>query len=73
MPAHSYRIKDPTLGIVDIDGRSSMLTVPVGSIVTVEHTAAESPLQRVEWDGRTMMMFTRDLRTRAELISFQAA
>ena len=73
MPARCYRITDPTLGIIDVEGRSAMLTVPAGSIVTIEEPLSESPTQSVEWDGLTMTMFTLDLHTRAELVSFQAA
>ena len=51
-----------------------MLTVPAGSVVTVERTGAEGAgMLDVIWNNRRIMMFAQDLRTRGELIPSQAA
>ena len=74
MPTRSYRIKDPTIGIAYVDGHDAVVTVPAGSIVTTQQTAPDATQKlTVDWQGRRVMMFVRDLRTRAEVIPYRAA
>jgi len=64
-----YRIKDPTIAMFQEDGVYVARTVASGTVIEV----CSGPLNgdrllEVVWDGRKVMMFTQDLRSRAELI-----
>jgi ketosteroid isomerase-like protein len=59
-----YRITDATLALFQEDGRHVAHTVPVGAVVTVDG----NKLIEVVWDGKKVMMFTQDLRTRSLLV-----
>ncbi len=70
MQYRCYRLKDPTLAISDTQGKQTMLTVPAGSVVTVDHPATESSdMFDVVWNGRHVLMFGRDLSVRGEMVS----
>ena len=69
MISQRFRIKTPTLAILETDGRRTTMYVPTGDIVTVVQGPLDGMrLVDVEWNGTTAMMFTIDLRERAELI-----
>jgi len=62
-----YRIKNPTVALVEEDGRHVAHMVPAGSIITTDGAAFDGEkLINVVWDGKTVMMFAQDLRSRAE-------
>jgi len=64
-----FRIKTPTLAIVEVDGQKTTMYVQTGEIVTVVNGPLDGMrLVDVDWNGRTAMMFTTDLRERADLI-----
>jgi hypothetical protein len=69
MPSQKYRIKSPTIALYEnIDHHAADL-VPVGAIVRVDSSALDGDkLVEVIWDGRSVMMFTQDLRRRAEAV-----
>ena len=74
MHAISYRIKDPTLAVVEKSGSKVMITVPAGAIVTAEnYTVDAMEMVEVVWDKRHILMFALDLRTRGEAVNYQAA
>ena len=74
MKHRSYLIKDTTLAFSDDEGKKTLLTVPVGSVVTVERPAAGSAgMFDVLWNGRRVLMFARDLHMRGERIPRHAA
>ena len=70
MLGHIYRFKTPTLAILTLeDGHKIPMTIPVGS--TIEVTATDingNRLVDVLWEGKEVMMFTIDLRERAERV-----
>jgi len=67
MPIGRYRITNPTLALFQEDGHHVAHTVPTGAFVTVDSAAFDGEkLVNVTWDGKTVMMFTQDLRLRAE-------
>ena len=74
MGAVTYRIKDPTVGLIQVETHETTVTIPAGSVVKADQLPSE-PAQVicVEWQGRRVKMFARDLRTRAEQIPSQAA
>ena len=68
MRGQRSRINSPTLAI-DGPGEATILCVPDGSAVTVlGETSDGNQLVRVDWDGRTVLMFARDLVERGERI-----
>ena len=70
MRGQSYRIIVSAVGILSVGNRRS-LTVPTGSTVTVSDgpiAVDGNQLVDVAWGGTELMMFTQDLRDRAQLI-----
>ena len=66
MPIGRYRISDPTIAMFEEDGRHLARFVPTGAIIIVDGTFNGDRLTDVLWDDKKAMMFTQDLRTRAE-------
>ena len=65
-----YRITDSTIAMFQEGGVHVAKTVSAGTIVELQNN---SPLDgdrliAVVWDGRAVLMFTQDLRARAELM-----
>jgi len=69
MTGQRYRLTTPTLAIMSLDGQNLPVTVPMGSIVQVKDGPLDGDrLIDVVWDGRTVSMFTIDLRDRGERV-----
>jgi len=67
MAIERYRIKDPTIAMFEEGGVHAARTVAAGMIVEVHNGAIDGDkLVEVMWNGRKVMMFTQDLRSRAE-------
>ena len=67
MKGQSFRLNTPTLGILSIDGNGQRIpvTLPLHAIVTVIGGPLDgNRLVDVLWEGKTIMMFTQDIRTR---------
>ena len=59
-----YRLKQPILALFESDGSHQSATVPAGTVVYLGGKKFNGDrLMEVTWDGRTVMMFTEDLRT----------
>ncbi len=71
MIGESYKLHSPTLAIMTTpEGKRIPVTVPKNAIVTVKDGPLDGTrLIDVEWDGELVMMFTLDLRQRAERIN----
>lgn len=65
MPTGRYRITEPTIAMFEEGGRHFSLHVPVDSIIMIDGTLDGDRLTNVVWDGKPVMMFTQDLRTRS--------
>jgi hypothetical protein len=63
-----YRIKTPTIALVDEDSRQVARAVPAGTIVTLDFLE-EKKLVEVIWNDQKAMMFAQDLRTRGEKVN----
>jgi hypothetical protein len=62
-----YRINEPTIAMFEAEGKYVARTMASGTIVEVRGDAIDgNRLVDVIWDGRNVMMFTQDLRSRAE-------
>ena len=67
MPLGRYRINSPTIALFEEDGRHVANTVPAGAIIDIKGESSDGDkLLEVIWDGKPVMMFTQDLRKRAE-------
>jgi len=74
MVSQRFRIKTPTLAIVEVNGQKTTMYVQTGEIITVVNGPLDGlRLVDVEWNGGEAMMFTIDLRERAELINETSA
>ena len=70
MTSQKYRLKDACFGIESIGGKRHSIYIPEGEVVTV----VDGPLDglrmvEVDWNGRTVLLFTADLRFLGLLIS----
>ena len=64
-PGHSYRMQSATLAIINLEGQNHPTTVPSGAIVRVIDGPLDgNRLVDVAWNGKTVMMFTTDIRDR---------
>lgn len=59
-----YKITSPTIAVVDRNTQH----VPAGSVIEVdtETLLGGNQLINVTWDGKQMMMFAQDVRSRGE-------
>jgi hypothetical protein len=69
MQSGRYHIKSPTVALFYKDnGLLAVRMVPEGSVIIVDGGGSDDDrLIDVIWDGRKVMMFTRDLLSRADL------
>jgi hypothetical protein len=69
MPRDPYRITSSTIALFLEDGRHVAHMVPIGAVVLVDReTFNGDKLVEVLWAEKLVMMFTQDIRTRAEMI-----
>ena len=67
MRGQRYRMKTATLAIMVHDGQNISVTVPLGSEIEIVGGPLDGErLVDVQWEGRTVMMFTIDIRERGE-------
>jgi hypothetical protein len=77
LPLERYRLREATLALFDEDGRHVARTVPAGTTVVVDSDAGDTfdskRMVGILWNGTRVMMFTQDLRSRAELVEGTSA
>lgn len=62
-----YRVTSPTIAVFKQNGQFVSATVPVDALITIEGLPLDGEtLVKVIWDGRNVMMFSQDLKTRAQ-------
>ena len=71
--ASTYRLFREAHVVVTKDGKTDILTIPEGSIITVHDPPPDTGLMPVKWDTLTVKMFAEDLECRAELVSEAAS
>ena len=86
MSGQRYRLTTPTLAIASTDAQNRPVTrhsirllgstaelVPPGAVLTViDGPLYGNRLVHVEWEGKTVMMFTTDIRERCEQLADEA-
>jgi hypothetical protein len=69
LPLGRYRINSPTIALFEQDGRHVADTVPAGALIEINSDTFDGEnLLEVVWDGKSVLMFTQDLRKRAESV-----
>jgi len=67
MPLRKYRIVEPTIAMSDDTGRGVAYTILAGAMVELQSGPLDgNKLVEVKWEGKSVLMFTQDLRQRAE-------
>ncbi|HVY93598.1 MAG TPA: hypothetical protein VHA14_12640 [Bryobacteraceae bacterium] len=67
MPISKYRIVEPTIAMSEDGGRGVAYTMHAGALVELQDGPPDgNKLVEVKWEGKTVLMFTQDLRQRAE-------
>ena len=70
MRGQRYRMKTPTLAIMAHNGQNIPVTIPMGGEIEIVGGPLDGErLLDVEWEGKTVMMFTIDIRERGELLN----
>jgi hypothetical protein len=70
MAQETYRITSPVLALILEGDRHVAHTIPKGATVSFEgKTFDGNKLIEVLWDGKVVMMFTQDLRSRGEKVN----
>ena len=70
MPVGRYRITNPTIAVFLENGHHVAHMIPGGAEITIySQDFAADELIDVTWNGRKVMMFAQDLRSRAEAIT----
>jgi hypothetical protein len=66
MPLGRYRITEPTIAVVEEEGRHVSYTVPIGAVVSADMNSLQrNGLVDVVWSEKPVMMFAQDLRSRS--------
>jgi hypothetical protein len=71
MQSERYRIVATTFAFRSIDGRRITVQVPIDALVAVDGPVDGNRLVDVVWRETDFMMFTQDLRQRAERVVSQ--
>ena len=67
MVGQRFRMKTPTLAIMTQDGAKIPVMIPKGAEVEVlDGPLNGNRLVDVRWEGKTVMVFTNDIRDRGE-------
>jgi len=67
MPLATYRITVPSLVIAEERGNHIVRKIPAGMFVSVDSEKLDGNiLVHATWDGQKIIMYTRDLKARAE-------
>jgi hypothetical protein len=70
MQRNSYRLTAPTLGMIRSEnGHRTLVTIPQRAVITVvDGSHGRNRMSCVMWSGKTVMMFTQDVRERGEMV-----
>jgi hypothetical protein len=70
MPDEKYRITSPTIVLFLQEGDFVSQMIPEGTVIILEGASFNgNKLIDVVWEGKVVMMFTQDVRSRAERVA----
>lgn len=67
----TYRVHTPLFAILTLESDRVPITIPVNAFIDVNEMwedTGDKTLVEIEWNARTLMMFARDLLTRAAIV-----
>ena len=74
MVSQRFRINTPLIVLVEVDGLYTTKYAVVGDVVTVTKGPLDGTrMVEVQWQDKTGVMFTQELREHAELVSDTAS
>jgi len=68
MSTEVFRLNMATIALFFEEGRQVAHTIPQGSVVRVD-TLDGDKLVEVVWEGKTILMFAQDIRSRGEKVT----
>jgi len=68
MLPEAFRLNMPTIALFSEDGRQVARTIPQGSVVRV-NTLEGNKLIEAVWEGKIILMFAQDIRSRGEKVT----
>jgi hypothetical protein len=71
-PVARRRVTVELLTVTQCETKSSFVTIPEGSIIETTNELQEPGLCVVNFDGKELLAFTRDLREKTEKLSMNA-
>ena len=63
-----YRLRTPTIGVVNDDGKRVLITVPADALLEVTKENVADGTLDVIWNDRRISMFAIDLQQRGDLV-----
>ncbi len=63
-----FRLTSPTLGLEEVDGKRTSLTIPEGAVIEIKSgpTPTDSRMVDAVFDGRSVVLFAIDVERRGE-------
>ena len=69
MNSETYRVRETALAILSIGRERVPVTLPINAIlILIDGPLDGNRLVEVTWEGKTLMMFTQDMRDRCDLV-----
>jgi hypothetical protein len=69
MNGQKYRVRETALAILSSGGERVPVTLPINAIlILIDGPLDGNRLVDVTWEGKTLMMFTQDMRDRCDLL-----
>jgi hypothetical protein len=69
MNSQRYRVRETALAILSTGGQRVPVTLPINAVlILVDGPLDGNRLVDVTWEGKTLMMFTQDMRDRCDLL-----
>jgi hypothetical protein len=73
MHSATYRVRETALAILSTGGERLPVTLPINAIIVlIDGPLDGNRLVDVSWEGKTLMMFTQDMRDRCDLLTEDA-
>ena len=73
MHSETYRVRETALAILSTGSERIPVTLPINAIIIlIDGPLDGNRLVDVSWEGKTLMMFTQDMRDRCDLLTEDA-
>ena len=73
MRSTTYQVRETALAILSTGSERLPVTLPINAIIVlIDGPLDGNRLVDVSWEGKTLMMFTQDMRDRCDLLTEDA-